>query len=187
VSSTSAIVLSGGSSARLAGVDKTRLALGGITLLDRVLGVLTGPVVVVGPERPTAREVLWTREEPVGGGPLAALAAGLAYARGERVLLLAADLPFLTAGALAALEEAAAGGQGAVAVDEDGREQPLLSCWDTAALRAALPAQVAGGRLRAATEGLDAVRVALPGSPPPWWDCDTPEAWARAQEWAGRT
>ena len=42
MSATPAIVLAGGASARLGGVDKTRLVLGGVPLLDRVLAVLTG-------------------------------------------------------------------------------------------------------------------------------------------------
>lgn len=183
MSDTPAVVLAGGASARLGGTDKTRLELGGVPLLDRVLGLLTGPVVVVGPARPTCRDVGWVREEPPGGGPLAALAAGLGSVRGPRVLLLAADLPFLTAAALRVLEDAAGDGS-AMAVDECGRDQPLLSCWDAAAVRTALPAEVAGGRLRSVTGAVAAVRVSLPGHPPPWWDCDTPQAWAQAVRWA---
>ncbi|MCW2699809.1 MAG: molybdopterin-guanine dinucleotide biosynthesis protein [Blastococcus sp.] len=184
MSDTPAVVLAGGGSTRLGGADKTRLLLDGVPLLDRVLAALTGPVVVVGPTRPTCRAVAFMREEPAGGGPLAALAAGLAGVRGPRVLLLAADLPFLTPAALRVLEEAAGRGS-AMAVDDAGRDQPLLSCWDAGLLRDALPPVVAGGRLRAATGAVDAVRVELPGHPPPWWDCDTPEAWAQALAWTG--
>lgn len=182
---TPAIVLAGGTSRRHGGADKTRFVLGGATLLDRVLAVLDGPVVVVGPERPTVRAVLWAREQPPGGGPLAALAAGLGLVREQRVLLLAADLPFLTTAALTALEAAAEGSLGALAVDDEGRPQPLLSCWDVAALRGALPEVTRDGRLRAALDPLDGSRVALDGHPPPWWDCDSPETWAQARVWAG--
>lgn len=183
---TPAVVLAGGTSARLGGVDKTRLQLDGVALLDRVLGALDGPVVVVGEPRATAREVVFTREVPAGGGPLAALAAGLALVPDGPVLLLAADLPFLTPEAVAVLVRACGHHEGAVAVDDAGREQTLVSCWSAQALRRVMPPTVDGGRLRAATGALDAVRVELPGHPPPWWDCDTPEAWAQAQAWTGR-
>jgi CTP:molybdopterin cytidylyltransferase MocA len=115
-----AVVLAGGAASRLGGADKPALSVGGRMLLDRVLAACAaaGSTVVVGPRRPTARPVRWTREEPAGGGPLPALAAGLAAlddahrpgaggeARPEVMLLLAADLPFLTGGAVATLADA---------------------------------------------------------------------------------
>lgn len=180
-----AIVLAGGTSGRLGGLDKTALELGGVPLLDRVLAALPGPAVVVGPARPTLRPVRWIREEPAGGGPLAALAAGLAHVGDGPVLVLAADLPFLTTEALTVLVRAGAGHDGAVAVDAAGHQQDLLSCWSAARLRAALPDQLDGGRLRAVTGALDGVRVVLGGHPPPWWDCDTPQSWEQARAWSG--
>ncbi|MCW2606336.1 MAG: molybdopterin-guanine dinucleotide biosynthesis protein, partial [Frankiales bacterium] len=65
-----AVVLAGGSGRRLGGVDKPGLLVDGTSLLDRVLGAVAraGTVVVVGPERPAARPVVWAREDPPGGG-----------------------------------------------------------------------------------------------------------------------
>lgn len=92
------IVPAGGAARRLGGADKPGLTVGETTLLDRVLAACAGArtTVVVGPARPTARSgVRWTREQPPGGGPVAAVAAGLGLVDAGTVLLLAADLPFL--------------------------------------------------------------------------------------------
>lgn len=185
---TAAVVLAGGTSRRLGGTDKTRLLVGGVPLLDRVLAVLpqAAEVVVVGLERPVGRPVRFVREEPPGGGPLAALGAALPFVTAERVWLLAADLPFLTAAALRALAGALGRSDGAMAIDDTGRDQRLLSLWWTASLRSALPSDPGGAPLRRAFDGLTVSRVELSGDPPPWWDCDTPQALARAREWTGR-
>ncbi len=73
------MVLAGGRAERLGGEDKAALDVGGATLLERALARLLRRqrVVVVGDERPTARPVLWTREHPAYGGPVAATYAGL--------------------------------------------------------------------------------------------------------------
>lgn len=92
-----AVVLAGGAARRLGGQDKPGVRVGGRTLLDRVLAACadaTRTVVVAGP-RPTARPVEWAREDPPGGGPLAALDAGLRHTAAPYVLVLSADLPFL--------------------------------------------------------------------------------------------
>ncbi|MCW2621520.1 MAG: molybdopterin-guanine dinucleotide synthase [Frankiales bacterium] len=179
-----AVVLTGGDARRLGGQDKARLRVGGRTLLDRVLTALpaAAEAVVVGPRCEVVRPVRFVREDPPGGGPVAALAAGLQAVTAERVWLLAGDLPFLTGEALAELARHPA----AMAVDDEDRDQPLLSCWPAEALRQALPAEIHGAGLRRVLAGLDVVRVRLPGHPPPWFDCDTPQALAQARDWVGR-
>ncbi|MGW2299809.1 NTP transferase domain-containing protein [Streptomyces sp. NPDC001809] len=74
-----AVVLAGGAARRLGGADKPGVRVGGRPLLDRVLAACRGAerTVVVGAPRPTVRPVRWTREDPPGGGPLAALDAGV--------------------------------------------------------------------------------------------------------------
>lgn len=134
-----AVVLAGGGAARLGGADKPGVRVGGRTLIDRVLAACSGAgtTVVVAAPRPTARPVVWAREEPAGGGPLAALDAGLRHAVAERVVVLSADLPFLGAktvrSLLAALDES--GADGAVLADPDGRDQPLVAAYRRDALR----------------------------------------------------
>ncbi len=73
-----AIILAGGRGSRLGGVDKGALPVGGRALLDRVLSAARDAerVVVVG-YGPVPDGVLLTREEPVFGGPAAAVVAGL--------------------------------------------------------------------------------------------------------------
>ncbi|MGW7485406.1 DUF6457 domain-containing protein [Streptomyces sp. NPDC054786] len=112
------IVLAGGAARRLGGADKPALSVGGRPLLDRVLAACpdTALTVVVGPHRPTTRAVVRALEDPPGGGPLAALDAGLRHTTAPTVLVLSADLPFLTAATvqslLAAATESAAAGPG---------------------------------------------------------------------------
>ena len=136
------LVLSGGGSRRM-GADKTAAGLGATTVLDHLLDALPAdwPVVVVGPERPTRRAVRWTRESPPGGGPVAAVAAGLALVDTELVLVLAGDMPFAAdaAAALATNLRRDATTDAAVAADTGGRSNPLLAAYRTAALRQALP------------------------------------------------
>ena len=56
-----AVVLAGGTGARLGGVDKAAIELDGVTLLERTLTTTMSAteVVVVGPEVPTSRPVTW--------------------------------------------------------------------------------------------------------------------------------
>ena len=148
-----AVVLAGGAASRLGGADKPSVRIGGQTLLDAALAACAaaGRTVVVGPRREVGRNVAWTREEPAGAGPAAALAAGLAalsdpgggaeagdpyvgdpYVRYPYVIVLAADLPFIDAQVIhslwititrAADPAAADPPDGAVAVDETGQAQ----------------------------------------------------------------
>ena len=176
------VVLAGGSGRRMGGVDKPSLYVGQSTLLDRVLRAVrpSSHVVVVGSTRPTQRPVTWTREDPVGTGPVAALAAGLEHVRSDTVLLLAADLPFLDATTVDALT-ASLERDGALLVDEHGKDQYLCSVWRTAALRSA---DLTVTRLRDVVVQLEVARVHVdvaPGSPRPWEDCDTPVDLARAR------
>jgi molybdopterin-guanine dinucleotide biosynthesis protein A len=187
-----AVLLAGGSARRLGGADKPGLEVGGATLLDRVLAAVDGAerVVVVGPERAVARPVRWTREQPPGGGPAAAVAAGLAEVTAPSVLVLAADLPLLDRAAVDRLRRSAAGRDGALLVDDAGRRQLLAGCWATAALRSAVDRLRAerggldGCPVRTLLDGLDAVEEPPDGGAPVWLDCDTLEDLRRARELA---
>ncbi|MEU6702260.1 NTP transferase domain-containing protein [Streptomyces wuyuanensis] len=176
-----AIVLAGGAARRLGGADKPGVSVGGRTLLDRVLtaGRGAGRTIVVGGRRPTARPVTWTRETPPGGGPLAALHAGLRESGAPTVVVLSADLPFLDEGTLRRLLEAldSGGREGALLVDADGRDQPLVAAYRAEplhrelALIAAEHGGLAGLPLRLLTGELDLDRVAA--EPLAAYDCDT--------------
>ena len=187
-----AVILAGGRGQRMGGLDKPALVVAGSSLLDRVLAACAGcaTVVVVGPDRPTSRPVVSAQESPPGGGPVAAWPPGCPMSTAPMVALLAADLPFLTAAVLATLQSRLTTGDGALLVDDTGRDQLLAGVWRTSALRAAVeaagpPQGLALGRLLA---GLSVVRVtpAELGTYPtePWRDCDTPEDLRRAEELA---
>ncbi|MFC8388051.1 NTP transferase domain-containing protein [Streptomyces sp. NPDC057238] len=173
-------MLAGGAARRLGGADKPGVRVGGRALLDRVLAACAGArttVVVAGP-RPTARPVIWAREEPPGGGPLAALAAGLRHTTADQVVLLSADLPFLdhrtVRGLLAPLRHGTA--DGVLLTDSDGRDQPLVAAYRTGSLRRELTVltgrhgELTGLPLRRLTGSLDLTRISDPVAS---FDCDT--------------
>ena len=179
------MVLCGGAGRRFGG-DKTRALLDGATLLDRVVGGLPSqwPVVCVGAPRPLARPVVWCREQPPGGGPVAALAAALPRVSTEVVVVLGGDMPYAgePAASLVARLHADPDVEGAVARDGDGRLQPLLAAYRTAALRAAVPDPPAGAPLMAL---LDRIRtLVVPLAAPAALDGDTPEDLDRARRLA---
>ncbi|WFE37538.1 NTP transferase domain-containing protein [Micromonospora sp. WMMD998] len=148
-----------------------------------------------GSSDPWPARVRVTREEPPGGGPVAAAAAGLALLPPgtTTVALLAADLPLLTAAAVAELRLALDGSTAGVAcyVDDDGRRQQLCGVWRLAALRTALDRLAAerggtvdGAPVRGLLAGVTVCEVTWSGvGPPPWFDCDTDEDVRRAEEW----
>jgi molybdopterin-guanine dinucleotide biosynthesis protein A len=183
-----AIVLAGGAGRRMGGVDKAALDVGGLSLLDRVLRAceVAGRTVVVGDRRPlgpaVTRPIEWTREDPPCGGPVAALAAGMARLAGgapaSAVLVLATDLvrigPADVARLVSALSTAPAEADGAVFVDDAGHRQPLAAIYRRAplarALRGAQP--VSGRPMRAVLAELNLAEVPDLGASA---DCDTPE------------
>ncbi len=166
-----AIIVAGGSGRRLGGVDKALLEVDGVSLLERVLAGAEPAqrVIVVGPTRPIGGErVIWCRELPPGGGPVAGLAAGLLEARAEVVLTLAVDLPWIapavpslraTLGAATHRADPADPNTpaAAVLVDESGRPNYLAAAWRRLALIDAIATldQVDGAALRTV---FDAVR-----------------------------
>jgi molybdopterin-guanine dinucleotide biosynthesis protein A len=121
-----AVVLTGGTGVRLGGRDKATLELAGRSLLDHALTAVAAAdeVVVVGPQVP-AVDARFVREDPPGGGPLAGVAAGVAAlaAGHDRVVVLAVDMPGVTAATVARLLAASANGDAAWLVDGSGRRQ----------------------------------------------------------------
>ena len=207
------LILAGGEARRLDGADKPMVEIGGWTLLDRVIeacveavhaarsrGTDAGEiasahatrdsspdsVIVIGPKRPTRHVVTWVREDPPGGGPVAAIAAGLAVCRTPDVGVFAADLPFLSAATIHSLWTTLADSpahDGAVAVDEDGREQWLTAVYRRDALLARIADQGAdalrGLPLRRLVKDLRLLRIKPAGRSV--LDCDTWEDVAAAR------
>jgi molybdopterin-guanine dinucleotide biosynthesis protein A len=182
------VVLAGGKAARLGGQAKPQLLVGGRPILSAVLDAVTDAEcrIVVGPPQPVPPDVVLLRERPPRGGPVAAIRAGLAAVGTDVVVVLAGDLPFLTAGLVARLRGLLSG-DGVLVVDDTGRDQYLLGAWRTAVLQDAVRAAQGPAPLRRVLAPL-AVRRWRPevpaGEPPPWLDCDTPADLARARAMA---
>lgn len=178
-----AVVLAGGAATRLGGVDKPGLDLDGRSLVDHVLDAVAEArcTVVVGPWRDAPPGVVICRESPPGGGPVAALAAGIERTSASAVVVLAADLPWIGPAVvrlLGGLETA--GVEAAVLVDRGGRINPLAAAWRRSSLVAALAREPSCGR---AMRGLlDGVPVLLVRDEDDWGlDCDTPADLVRAR------
>ena len=176
------IVLAGGPGTRL-GVPKAGVMLGGLTLVERAVAILSRRcdrvVVVSRPEvvlSPLAAEVILDRAGP--DCPLTAVATGLAAVEAQRVVVLGCDLPF-AGPALDAL--LATDAEGAVVAAAAGRLQPLCALYPRVAALAVAEELLAAGRLRAT--GLPEVLGAVIVSD--CWDAlmnlNTPADLARAE------
>jgi molybdopterin-guanine dinucleotide biosynthesis protein A len=227
------IILAGGRASRMGGADKAVLAVGAAPMLVSVAQAAaaagTSRLIVVGPARPgsvqdeleilAAGRTRWltcVQEEPAGSGPVAGLRRGLAEAAAPWLVLLAADLPFVTGAHLTVLLSASGategddqheaplgarsrtsadgssgelGTAGVVPTDMAGRPQWLTSCWRIGPLRSAL-ATYAGDSLHNVLATLQPAMIRLDaraGAPPPWLDCDTPADLATARRaWLAR-
>lgn len=204
-----AVVLAGGRARRMGGLDKTALEIGGRSLRSRVLMAVAGAeqVIVVGPavvgavggrgnatavgaRRDPARggRVLVVREEPPGGGPLAALEAAMPHVATGVVVVVAADLPFVAGlpevlvGVLDRVDTAA-DVDCAVPMDAGGHRQPLAAAYRVAPLTHAVAgARPTSGRpfreVLTRLRVLDVPAAALP--PGALLDVDTPQDWDTA-------
>ncbi len=187
------VVLAGGTSARLGGRDKTALDVGGRSIL---VGLLTGlprvPTVVVAPPPPRLprelAQVVWTREDPPGGGPAAGLAAGVAALprATDVVVVLAGDQPFAAAAVprlVAALRADPAVGA-VLGRDAEGHPQPLLAAYRADELGRVLPQVRSGDSIRSTLGGISRALVDLAADE--GLDVDDPADLARARAIAAR-
>lgn len=192
-----AMILAGGAATRLDGADKPAVRVGRRSLLERVLDGVAGAgrIVVVGPPRPeaarfaarTGSDLRRCQEQPPGGGPVAAVAAGLPETDAAVVLLLAADMPWVAEAVpalLAALGDDP-GTDAAVLTDGAGRRNYVAAAWRRTSLAAVLRGvgAEAGVAARALYRDRTVVEVA-PGAALPdraAEDCDTWPDVARAR------
>jgi molybdopterin-guanine dinucleotide biosynthesis protein A len=97
----SVAILAGGQATRFGGRDKSALLVDGRSILDRQLAALaplTDDLMIVGDRDVAARAIpLRTIADAVPGcGPLGGLHAALTAARGDLLLFVACDMPYLT-------------------------------------------------------------------------------------------
>ncbi len=178
-----AVVLAGGASQRFP-PDKLSEVVDGTSLLDHALASLPEQflIVVVGAVREVACSVIFTTENPAGGGPAAALVAGLRRAleeSSEVIVVLPADAPLggQAAGILLKRLEGEPSADAVVGVDAEGREQPLQLAVRPAAAEVLVAAAGPGGAAGvSARRLLDALRPGLLTqelAPAELWDIDT--------------
>lgn len=139
------VVLAGGEGRRM-GRPKSGLLVGGEPLLRRQLRLLLDAGVedrwvsigAAGNIGMTLEsEVRVVRDQRSSQGPLAGIEQGLAQTRAQWVLILAVDLPEMTAGFLRGLVAQRLPGQGVVP-RLAGRFEPLVAVYPQAALREAI-------------------------------------------------
>jgi len=190
---TLGVLLAGGRGTRLgAGLPKALVLCGGRTLFARALGTLAAScddVVVVAPRdmelpAPRAQRI----DDPEGErGPLAAMIAGLRARPFAEALVLAVDLPLVTAAGLATLR-ARRGDALAVMAAPLELPQPLAA-WYASGARAPLAAALEAGErsLIAACATLsprlvrDAELAAIPDGGGFQWNVNTFEDLSRAE------
>ena len=162
-----AAILAGGRAQRLGGIDKSALLVRGRSILDRQLAVLRALtphiLIVASDERRYAEAgVAVVCDRIRGAGSLGGLYTALLEAPTEQLVVVACDMPFLTAPFLGRLAALGAGADAAVPRDARG-PHPVCAAWSR---RAAphLRARIDEGRLRLvdALDGLD-VREMDPG------------------------
>lgn len=121
----SALILAGGKATRLGGVDKRELVVEGRTIFDRQVEALHGLPILVSSPRDIAGHVT-VRDTIADGGPLAGIAAGLTAARTTWLLVLAGDMPYITAAVVERLLARTAENIDAVGVRLAGLLEPLV-------------------------------------------------------------
>jgi molybdopterin-guanine dinucleotide biosynthesis protein A len=174
------LLLTGGASRRM-GRDKALLVVDGQSLAERgarLLGQVAAPVVEVGAGHSGLPAV---REDPPGSGPLAALGAGGAELRrlghDGPLVVLAVDMPFVTAGLLRLLAGRPGPPATAVPRDGQGRPQPLCARYGSDALVVASGLLATGERsLRALLATLDAAGAVGWVDPAEWEPVAGPDA-----------
>ncbi len=143
-----AIILAGGRSRRMGEIDKLTLPIDGKPLMERVLeaalAAVDGEVIISLPydkktppfDLPDHQRVVLVSDDREDKGPLVGVCSSISSVQATNVMLVAGDMPNLTAEAIHTLLEALiAKEQCDVVVPViDGRRQVLCSAWNTGAL-----------------------------------------------------
>jgi molybdopterin-guanine dinucleotide biosynthesis protein A len=128
-----AAIVAGGQATRFGGRDKSRVLIGGQSIISRqvaVLQPLTGDLFIVASQRERFAGLPWRVCPDVlpGTGVAGAILTALESTSADRVIVVACDLPFLHGGLLRRLLDLAAGADGAWVQTPAGAE-PLLACY----------------------------------------------------------
>ncbi len=199
---TVGVVLAGGQARRMGGGDKTRIRVGGMTILERVLARIAPQCarLVLNAAGDAARFAdsglaVIADSVPDHAGPLAGVLAGLDWAASEApeiawLVSVPGDCPFLPRDLVARLHQArlAAGGQIACAASGE-RRHPVVALWPVA-LRADLRRAVTEEGLRKVDQWSARYRRGVAEWPiapvDPFFNINTPEEAAEADRIAAR-
>ena len=146
-------ILAGGKARRFGGQDKSRLVIEGRSIIERqieVLHTVADEVFLVGhePGRFADIGIPVFPDRISGAGAIGGILTALESTAADRVLVVACDMPFLSAGLLRALATLAEAGDGSWVRTARGPE-PLMACYRQAA-RARIRAAIESGHLKAA-------------------------------------
>jgi molybdenum cofactor guanylyltransferase len=199
---TLGLVLAGGLARRMGGGDKARIAIGGATILQRVLACLAPQCarVIINANGDPARFAdtrlpVVADSVPDFAGPLAGILAGLDWAAAnapqcEWLASVPGDCPFLPADLVMRLQQARTGAGTPLACARSGEwRHPVVALWRVSLrddLRRALVDE--GLRKIEIWTGRHGVAVAeWPAEPvDPFFNVNTPEDAARAREIAAQ-
>lgn len=142
-----AAIVAGGAASRLGGRDKSGLPVGNRSILDRQLAALrplTDRILIVANEPDRFRHVALpvVGDLVPGAAALGGIYTALSSASTEQVLVIACDLPFLTASFLDYLATSAQGFDLAIPRSSDGL-QPMCAVYSRACLEP-IRARIAG-------------------------------------------
>lgn len=196
------IVLAGGLSSRM-GEDKSRLDLGGTTLLSRAIARLAEQVHAVAvSSNATAPLAIGTDIEVFGDtlpgrqGPMAGVLSAMHHAARNfpdavHIVTVATDTPFFPADLVVRLEDASASRAGIPVASCDGHLHPVFALWPIALaddLEAWLQTDEKR-RVRAFIERHGVIEVAFPrieigqASIDPFFNINTPAELEQARQW----
>jgi molybdopterin-guanine dinucleotide biosynthesis protein A len=192
----SAAILAGGLAQRFGGADKAALLVGGARIIDRQLAALSAVaddirIVANDPSRYAGLRIPVIADAIAGAGALGGLYSALLDAACDRVLILACDLPFVTAALLERLVAESRGPREFDAVVPRSARglQPLCALYDKRCAAAAR-ARIDRGELKVAALLADLrVRELGPEVLAPYDDgalfenVNTPHDHARARGW----
>lgn len=190
-------ILAGGRGTRMGGADKASLDLNGRRLLDHLLATvepLASEIVVVANDDRLAGDPRFTviHDPEPHAGVLPSLLAALDTVSTPLLLLVACDMPFVSADVVRQLL-ARAPDHDAVIPFVDGYDQPMHAVYRVEPCRAAIRAALARGdrRMISFLNDVDTLRVdegelrAIDPELRSFFNVNTPEDLARARRFAG--
>jgi len=159
----SAAILVGGRARRFGGRDKSALIVDGRPILERQIAELeqiTSDILMVGGD-PPARAIgraRYVADRVPGCGPLGGLHAALTDALGDATIVVACDMPYISAPLLRHLLALTSGADAVVPRTEDGYH-PLCAAYTRACIEP-IARGLADGHLKM-TDLFDAVRIRI--------------------------